>query len=90
MDDDEALVHLEVWLDKLADSVQEGNGTTPMILGAADIAAQARVPETKASLVPRVAVQHPHFGVTIAQLPNGKFRFDIGARKVKMVRHRRA
>jgi hypothetical protein len=89
MDDDEALVHLERWLDQLAGAVQDGNGTTPMILGAADIATQAHVPEAKASLVSRVAVQNPHFGVTIAQLRSGKFRFDIGARKIKMVRHRR-
>jgi hypothetical protein len=89
MDDDEALVHLEVWLDRIADSVQDGKESTPMILGAADIATQARVPETKAPLVARVAVQNEHFGVKVTQLQSGKFRLDIGARKVKMVRHRR-
>jgi hypothetical protein len=89
MNDDEAMVHLEVWLDQLADSVQDGNGKTPMILGAAEIATQARVPEVKASLIERVAVQNEHFGVKVTQLQSGKFRLDIGARKIKMVRYRR-
>jgi hypothetical protein len=81
MDDDEAVVHLEAWLDQLANSVQ-----TPMILGSPEIAVQARVPEAKAPLVARVAMQNQHFGVSVTQLQSGKFRFDIGARKIRVVR----
>jgi hypothetical protein len=87
VDDDEAIVHLEVWLEQLVDSVHGGTGTTPMILGAADIASQARVPEAKAPLVVRAAVENEHFGAKVTQLQSGKFRLDIGARKIRRVRN---
>ena len=89
MDDDEAMVHLETWLDQLADSVQSGHGKTPMILDPSDIARQAGVPEAKAPLITSVVAQNEHFGVTVTRLQSGKSRLDIGARKIRVVRNRR-
>jgi hypothetical protein len=83
------MAHLQVWLDQLADSVQSREAKTPIILASVDIAGQAGVPEPKASLVAIVAGENEHFGVTVTQLQSGKFRFDVGARKIKMVRNRR-
>jgi hypothetical protein len=88
MDDDEAMIHREKWLDQLADSVQSGNGRSPMLLDAAEIARHAGVPEAKTALTANVAAQNENFGVTVTRLQSGKFRLDVGARRIKMVRSR--
>ncbi|MBV9946671.1 MAG: toll/interleukin-1 receptor domain-containing protein [Myxococcales bacterium] len=83
MNDDEAMAHIEAWLDQFAASVQGGGAPTPSVLDTVDIAILADVPPAKAQLVVNVAAQNEHFGVTVTMLQNGKFRLDVGPRTIK-------
>jgi hypothetical protein len=89
MDDDEAKVLLESWLDDLAERVHSNKARSPQIIAPADIAAQAGVPEAKVvSLLATVAHENEHFGVTVKQLQGGKSHLDISPARIRQVRNR--
>src|SRR5579859_7049141 len=86
MNNDEAMILLQRWLDRFAESVQDGAGENPAILTAEEISKQSGVPQANAILILNVALQNDHFGVTARQLQSGKFCFDVGNRKIRNVR----
>jgi len=78
MADDEAALHLEKWMARVADDGQSGRGELKPILEPTEIARQAGVPEAKVALLTTVAQAHPHYGVRARVLTGGKYVLEIG------------
>jgi hypothetical protein len=86
MHDDEAKVLLASWLGGVARLSQDYQADSPGLMSPTEIAANARVPESKVELLLTVARENDHLGVTVKQLQGGKFHLDVGPPRVRRTR----